>query len=176
MHAAIHAAYQEIRRIYFPRWDRTRSWDLRISQKLPCFGCCNRDERVIAIRPIPAGDGLRLLLIHEICHCCAGCSHGPKWQRRMRLAAAKASCLGMGDLAKMLGDEAVSAGGQCATVLAGTVYAAIKKYTAEFSASDFDEIKKRICRRLGLCMDEFEKTYRRARQVFEGHTRPHHGC
>ena len=167
MHAEIHAAYQEIRRIYFPRWDRSRSWDLRICEELPCFGCCNRDEKIITIRPIPAGDGLRLLLIHEICHCCAGCGHGPKWRRRMRLAAAAARKKGMGDLEKLLVDEAAAAGAQCATVLAGSVYAAVKNSAAEFPSADFEEIHARVCHRLGLCMDEFEKTYRKARKVFE---------
>ena len=167
MHAAIHAAYQQIRKIYFPRWDRSRSWSLRICEKLPCFGCCNRSAKVIAIRPIPAGDGLRLLLIHEICHCCAGSGHGPRWQGRMLMAAATAGRAGMGGLANMIAEEVSVTGTRCAAVPAGEVYGAIRTCAADFPASDFDEIKGRVCRRFGLCIEEFEKAYRKARQAFE---------
>lgn len=167
MYETIYAAYREIRKIYFPRWDRSGSWNLRICEELSCFGCCDFEKKTIAIRPLPAGDGLRLLLVHELCHCCAGRSHGKKWQARMLAAASVAARQGHDDLARMLADEAATAAAAGANIRAGAVYRALGVCAADFPTASFEEIKTMVCRRLGLCTEEFEATYRRARQVFE---------
>jgi hypothetical protein len=167
MYAAIHTAFDEIRRLFFPRWDRNGAWRLEVSEELLCFGCCDFEKKTITIRPLPAGDGLRLLLAHEICHDCAGRSHGKKWRGRMLMAAAAAAAAGRHDLARMLADEAAAAGAAGANIRAGSVYEAIRSCAADYPTASFDEIKGLVCRRLGLCTEEFEKTYRRARRVFE---------
>lgn len=167
MYAAIHTTFDEIRLLFFPQWDRSGAWRLAVREELPCFGCCDFENRTITIRPLPAGDGLRLLLIHEICHCCAGRNHGKKWQGRMLMAAAAAAAAGMHALAKMLTGEVSAAGTAGTTIRAGAVYEAIRDCAADYPTAAFDEIQGMVCRRLGLCTEEFEKTYRRARRIFE---------
>ncbi len=116
----------------FPRWDKSGAWRLEVREELPCFGCCDFEKKTIAIRPLPAGDGLRLLLIHELCHCCAGKSHGKKWQGRMLMAAAAAAAAGMHDLAGMLADEVATAGTAGANIRAGAVYEDIRVLRRRF--------------------------------------------
>jgi hypothetical protein len=167
MYAAIHTTFNELRRLFFPRWDRSGAWGLEVREKLLCFGCCDFENKIISIRPLPVGDGLRLLLIHEMCHCCTEKNHGKKWRGRMLMAAAAAATAGMHDLSGMLADEVAAAGAAGANIRAGSVYDAIRGCAADYPTASFDEIKGRVCRRLGLCTEEFEKTYRRARRVFE---------
>ncbi len=167
MYETIYAAYGEIRKIYFPRWNRRGAWNLRVCETLHCFGCCDFEKKTVSIRPLPIGDGLRLLLVHELCHCCAGKSHGKKWQDRMRTAASRAEAEGRQELSRMLADEAAAAAKAGSSIRAGAVYAAIRACAADFPTASFEEIKTTVCRRMGLCIEEFEETYRRARQVFE---------
>ena len=67
----------------------------------------------------------------------------------------------------MIADEAATAAAAGSNIRAGAVYGAIRTCAADFPTASFEEIKTTVCRRMGLCIEEFEETYRRARRVFE---------
>ena len=101
--------YQNIRKLFFPRWDREGLW--KVSSNPPedrkgCFGLkgyCDTDNKIIHV--MTDSEGYSLTLVHEICHAVTTQSHDKKWCRRMMKATAVANQLGNHQLAVMIKEE-----------------------------------------------------------------------
>jgi hypothetical protein len=100
----LRAAYADVRRDFFPRWDRQRLWRFRVGGAPGrCQSQCDTKLRLIRINVLhPEPDERDLLLIHEICHALACVAHWRPWFRRMRKAADRAEAFGRAHLADMI--------------------------------------------------------------------------
>src|SRR5207244_858046 len=95
--------FQEIKTLFFSRWDRQNLWRISTRSRRKVHGHCDPERRVIEIVIHQSDPAERdKLLIHEICHAVADMSHGKKWQDRMEKAARRADELGRDRLAKLL--------------------------------------------------------------------------
>ncbi len=100
--------FLEIKRLFFPRWDRDNHWRVSKRSKRRLHGHCDTERRVIEIViQYSDPDKRDKLLIHEICHAVADMGHGRKWQARMEKAAQRADQLGRHRLAELLREEIV---------------------------------------------------------------------
>jgi hypothetical protein len=101
--------FLEIKRQFFPRWDRQNLWRISTRSRRKVHGYCDRERRVIEIviqHTDP--DKCDCLLIHEMCHAVANGGHEKVWQRRLEKAAVRADELGRDVLAKLLRQEIVN--------------------------------------------------------------------
>ena len=108
----LEARFQEIRRAFFPRWDRARQWRVLSGTRSgppAVSGFCQRREKTIYVNE-PADGDLNLVLVHEICHAVTVDKHGPRWRARMRRAAERATELRMPSLARRIADEGATYG------------------------------------------------------------------
>ena len=98
--------FDQIRRLFFPRWKAGATWRLSNRSRRRVHGYCDPKRRVIEVvlRPDEPDERDRLI-IHEICHAVADSGHGKKWQARMELAAKRADALGRRRLAQLLREE-----------------------------------------------------------------------
>ena len=102
--------YQNIRKLFFPRWDREGLW--RVSSNPPedgkgCFslaGYCDPDNKIIHV--MTDSEGYSLTLAHEICHAVTTQSHEKKWFQRMMKANVVADQLGSNQLATEIREDA----------------------------------------------------------------------
>ena len=102
--------YQNIRKLFFPRWDREGLW--RVSSNPPedgkgCFslaGYCDPDNKIIHV--MTDSEGYSLTLAHEICHAVTTQSHEKKWFQRMMKANVVADQLGNDQLATEIREDA----------------------------------------------------------------------
>ena len=83
---SLKSEFEQIRKDYFPRWDRKRRWRIRFSSDLDGnVGRCRSRKKLIEIS-LRSGLTRTVTIIHEICHA-FGIGHGNPWQRRMLKAA-----------------------------------------------------------------------------------------
>ena len=102
--------YQNIRKLFFPRWDREGLW--KVSSNPPedrkgCFslaGYCDPDNKIIHV--MTDSEGYSLTLVHEICHAVTTQSHEKKWFQRMMKANVVADQLGNNQLATEIREDA----------------------------------------------------------------------
>ena len=102
--------YQNIRKLFFPRWDKEGLW--RVSSNPPedgkgCFslaGYCDPDNKIIHV--MTDSEGYSLTLAHEICHAVTTQSHEKKWFQRMMKANVVADQLGNNQLATEIREDA----------------------------------------------------------------------
>ena len=102
--------YQNIRKLFFPRWDREGLW--KVSSNPPedrkgCFslaGYCDPDNKIIHV--MTDSEGYNLTLVHEICHAVTTQSHEKKWFQRMMKANVVADQLGNHQLATEIREDA----------------------------------------------------------------------
>lgn len=107
--------FSEVKRLYFPRWDRKGLWRVEIAGRELCrdaTGYCDSKRRRVfmyenQVYTLPT-DGLRALLIHEICHDVAAAGHNLRWAKRMKLAEGRAQALGEEHVAELLCSEIFS--------------------------------------------------------------------
>ena len=100
-------AFDLVRRVFFPRWDRKRLWRARIESNLKgSVGNCNFTDRIIKAASVPADDDeLATLLIHEIAHAATASYHAKRWLTRMEKAAQQAKTIGRPRLATLIRNE-----------------------------------------------------------------------
>ena len=100
-------AFDHVRRVFFPRWDRKRLWRLRIVRNLDdSVGTCDFTHRIIKAASVPVDDDeLAALLIHEIAHAATASYHAKRWLTRMEKAAQLAKTLGRSRLATLIRQE-----------------------------------------------------------------------
>ena len=112
----LRSTFDEVKKIYFRRWDSANEWQIRrktrLSGGLNTNARCNSKTKVIEIkRSYVAGDDneLQCLLCHEICHAVTDAYHGLKWQRRFLKVADRAAKLGQKELVGMIHNDVKTA-------------------------------------------------------------------
>jgi len=99
-------AFEQLRKSFFPHWDRKRLWKLSIDRSLPSHGICDSEHKKITLpRIYEDTEELQLTLIHEMCHACNNMTHGVPWQRRMASVALRADGIGLPTLANKLREQ-----------------------------------------------------------------------
>ena len=100
--------YQNIRKLFFHRWDREGLW--KVSSNLPedgkvssGLGYCDPDNKIIHV--MTDSESYSLTLVHEICHAVTTQSHEKKWFQRMMKANVVADQLGNNQLATEIRED-----------------------------------------------------------------------
>lgn len=102
------ACFHDVKKRYFPQWDRHDRWSAAIAGAQLCRGStgyCDSKAKTIFLdaqvhdMPLP---GLRALLVHEICHDVAAAGHNLTWAKRMERAAVRADAHGEPGVARVL--------------------------------------------------------------------------
>ena len=96
---------ENIRRTYFPRWDKLQQWCVKKVHGFPSFGNCDQENKTISLQPNLNNKLLEELLIHEICHAVTNGNHGKKWKDRMLKASKVAKQIGQMDLSNELKED-----------------------------------------------------------------------
>jgi len=155
--------YQNIRKLFFPRWDREDLW--KVSSKLPedrkscvgLMGYCNTDNKIIHV--MTDSEGYSLTLVHEICHAVTTQSHDKKWCRRMMKATAVANQLGNHQLAVMIKEEVD--GYAKGLRFGGAAEVESRFHDAVFDAPslDFESIVRGVASELALSSEQLLKKW-----------------
>jgi hypothetical protein len=161
------AAWDAIRRDFFPLWDRRGLWELHIGEcPATCRGYCYRSRRVITIRQVPDDPDQRdRLLIHEICHAATRCGHRPAWLRRMEQAAARALENGRGRLRELLLEEVQVWKKKPWVPTDAKIYGELEDFTREKPELPYLVICKRVAANWDMSLAAFRRKYSRARRV-----------
>lgn len=168
MKREIERQYEEVRRIFFPRWDRRTMWRLQIVEDLDgAYGRCDAPHRRIRMISGFNGNQLVLVLIHEIAHAVVNGGHGKKWQARMELAAITAEALGRTELAGLLRREIAGYNDPLARVTAAEVYSEVEDAVIDIPEAKFLQVVDSVRREYGFNREEFVRRFRRARAVYE---------
>jgi hypothetical protein len=132
-------AYNFVRRVFFPKWDRTGKWQIRYISGPYYMGRCNHGLNTIDIRFLSDDDiELYLLLTHEICHTSA-LSHEIKWQDRMIRAGNRIKKLGYDPLAREVINEVERFRGSPA-INAKFIYRSIAKIVMDNKNVSFENV------------------------------------
>lgn len=105
------AAFAEVKRIYFPRWDRQGRWTVEfgaIQQLRGSSGYCDSKAAKVFLADDVCGmmdAAILALLIHEICHDVGAAGHGRGWARRMEIAAKQAEKVDSNNVAFFLRND-----------------------------------------------------------------------
>ncbi len=157
--------FLEIKRQFFPRWDRDDRWRISTRSRRTVHGYCDAERRVIEI-VIQHADPNKgdCLLIHEMCHAVAKGGHGKVWQRRLEKAARIADELGRDVLAKLLRQEIVNyqefADGR------EEAYQTIQDWLNAERDLTLAQVKRSIARLHGLLVSEISTKLRRFEKVY----------
>lgn len=104
--------FSEVRAQFFPRWDSRQEWRIVAESRNGKTGYCDSKAKEICICPRAAremlDDGVRAIIIHEICHDVATAHHREPWIERMEKAAKKAETLERRELAHQIRASAYS--------------------------------------------------------------------
>lgn len=157
--------FHEIKRLFFPRWDRQSVWRLRTTSTRKCQGHCDRERKVIEIvaRHIDPDDQDHLL-IHEICHAVTKGFHGREWQSRMEKAAERADELGRTRLAKLLREEVVRRREQGEEFR--FAYELVKEWVQSVPDVTLPQLEKALAEENGVTVSELRQRLRRLEKVF----------
>jgi hypothetical protein len=163
---ALEQLFEQVRRVYFPRWRRGKSWSVRFGTppgRSRDSGYCDSETRTIWIAV--DDEKVELVIIHEITHAIVpGHGHGVRFQRRMQKAADDAEAQGNAALAAALRHEvAICAASPVHHV--SYVYGEIRDHAWEFA--DYEALLHWLSEENGWLLEEFEKHYPRARRVFD---------
>ncbi|MGC9323354.1 MAG: hypothetical protein ACP5G0_01270 [Desulfomonilia bacterium] len=88
-------AFEYVRKIFFPSWDRDGKWIIRLAPEQTAHGYCDAQSNTIFLRRV-SEDRQRLIesIIHEVCHATSSPTHGRRWRFCMFKAAAVAETIG----------------------------------------------------------------------------------
>lgn len=167
--AILKATFEKIKKEYFPRWDRQGKWKVKIASRfLPSTGRCFPEKKEIHISP-RMSCSLECLLIHEICHTSAF-THEKKWQERLIKKAKIAKRRGEETFASELIKEVESY--KTAEVLyAKDIYSRIGECLIDCPNVSYKNLIKYLSKELGMYPYEFEKTYKKSRDVYKNNKR-----
>lgn len=161
----IQQRFREIKKLFFPRWDRAGVWRISTRSRRNVHGHCDTERRVIEIVVQHADPDERdRLLIHEICHAVAAGGHGKVWQRRMEKAARRADELGRDVLARLLRQEIVNY--QEATEGVEQAYQTIQDWVSHKPDLTLAQVKRSLADQYGLLVSEVSTKFRRTEKVF----------
>jgi hypothetical protein len=158
--------FQEIKKVFFSRWDRQDLWRVSSRSRRKVHGHCDPERRVIEIVIQHSDPDERdKLFIHEVCHAVAEMSHGKKWQDRMEKAARRADELGRQRLAQLIRQEIV--GYQQAGTELENAYNEIRDALTMNPDLTFSQIARWLADQYGLLVSEVATSFRRAKKVFQ---------
>jgi hypothetical protein len=162
-------AVDYVRKNYFPRWDRTKTWVIKYvpDQRNVEFwhGICLKEVKKIYLALLPENNiELYLLLIHEICHAFY-LTHEDGWQRRMLKAAEQAAKNGDNELSMEIIKQ-VDGYRNSAKITAQMVYD--KVFDAVLDAKgnvSFESIRSFLAKEYGNY--KFPDSHKKLRTVYE---------
>jgi hypothetical protein len=161
-------SFEQVRRDFFPLWDRKKQWRVRAATFLAPLGRCEADRKTIFIRAIPdSEDELKRFLIHEICHHNAS-GHAAKWQRNMETAAQRAKAVGEEKTAEWISEEIGRY--QEAEKLEGNwgVYEQLGDWIVDTEGEvPYRRLVVSLAREFGQTVKELEKAHKRLRRVYD---------
>lgn len=159
--------FHEIKRLFFPRWDRNNEWKLRATSARKCQGHCDRERKVIELVARHSDpDDQDHLLIHEICHAVTRGFHGRQWQRRMEKAAETADELGRTRLASLLREEVVRRREQGEGIR--LTYELVKEWVQSVPDVTLPQLENALAEENGVTVPELRQRLRRLEKVFRG--------
>lgn len=157
--------FHEIKRLFFPRWDRQNEWKLRTTSARKCQGHCDRERKVIEIVARHSDpDDQDHLLIHEICHAVTRGFHGRAWQRRMEKAAERADELGRTRLASLLREEVVRRREQGEGIR--LTYQLVREWVHSVPDVTLPQLENALAEESGVTVPELHQRLRRLEKVF----------
>lgn len=166
-----------IRKVFFPNWDRTKSWRVRngVRSIYSESGYCDKEIKTIYVNMAQIGGTteLRLVLIHEICHAIAGPYHGTTWRNRMRKAERSARRTGLEKLADLVRSEIYEYEviedfkRQTGWSLQKEVYSAVRAALIDRPDTTYEEVVRLVADAVGRTTDDIQRQCRRLRQEYE---------
>ncbi len=162
--------FNNVRRTFFPTWDKKRQW--KIVDKAGPYrphGCIDKKEQVVEVQCMTPGQSLKVCLIHEIAHAVSSLGHGKEWQDRVEKAARKAETIGETSVAEALREEirVYTESFGAARPTANLVYTRIRSERLGCPTHTFDQVVDSIRNDFGLTREEFLRSFKRSREVFE---------
>lgn len=164
--------FDDVRRKYFPRWDKKREWKARaVADIHGAVARCVSNSKTIKIQqPPPDGDELALVLIHEIAHAVTTDSHGKRWIARMEKAATRAAEIGQPNIARLIAEEVARYQEPHSTGSRDEMYARIEEivigWPVDKPCIPFSELIDRVSGEVLLSHSDFLVNYPRARKVY----------
>ena len=155
--------YQDIRRTYFPKWDKKCEWKLELVEDLNgSQGFCDTQNKTIYTLYIN-----NLIIIHEICHAVTEQGHNKKWTTRTELAAKDAEKDGDSELATEIRNQ-LEAYDMSPKITAKMVYNEVQDI-AYMSSSDisYEDTIEFVRRNYGMSERDFLKKYKKTRQAYD---------
>ena len=166
----LEGAFNDVRKIFFPRWDRQKKWSVELIPDLPSPGRCEIGIKKIILKLIPEDDDeLKLILIHEICHALIP-NHKKRWRDRLRIAAAKAKSIVETALSNKIWNEILDYKKREQTqriYYAEDIYARIEEMLTDCPDASFDSVISYLAQEFGHYKEEFLKMYTKCEQVYE---------
>lgn len=163
--------FDQIRKLYFPRWDREQRWSFRVALAPGMIhgSFCDSRNRVIYVSPEDAADPLaRMVLVHEISHAVTTKRHGKRFQERMLTAAERADKLGDTALAGQLREDAEKARRSFDIGDKSYVYPTIREWVLQSDDDlEFEDVRAALALEIGDTPERFDESYPRARRVFD---------
>lgn len=157
--------FHEIKRHFFPRWDRQNVWRVRTTSTRKCQGYCDRKRKVIEVVAWHSDpDDRDHLLIHEICHAVTKGYHGRQWQRRMEKAAETADELGRTRLSKLIREEVVRRREQGEGIR--LTYELVKEWVQSVPDVTLPQLEKALAEENGVTVSELRQRLKRLEKVF----------
>lgn len=155
--------YQDIRRTYFPKWDKKCEWKLKLLEDINgSQGFCDTQNKTIYTLYTN-----NLVIIHEICHAVTEQGHNKRWTTRMELVAEDAEKDGNSELATEIRNQ-IEAYSMSPKITAKMVYNEIQDI-AYMSSSDisYEDTIEFVRRNYGMSERDFLKKYKKTRQAYE---------
>jgi hypothetical protein len=170
------AAFEYVRKTFFPKWDGGREWRIEVVDDLEDAGgrCCPEATCIKVLKAL-TGDHLLATLIHEICHAITYCGHGVTWAELMERSAKKADKVGMSRLAILLREDKLAhvqiAVQHMATVQdpplsARVLYDDIENIVMDLPAASFEEVMMLLRQKWHVGPKGLDR-FRRCRKVYD---------
>lgn len=162
------ALFQNIKRLFFPRWDQGDEWTLEEHDDLHgADACCRIAEKKIQICSSEETlVQLEVLLLHEICHAVTNGRHGKLWSKRMEKAAVRAEQLDKHYLAAAINSEIQDHRTRYQACSAPLFYGIVRDLVfLNYPGHTQEEILSAAGRAIGLSHEEVVANYPRAPRV-----------
>lgn len=167
--STLQEAFENVRTMFFPRWDRQGAWSVEEVCDLPARGKCLRKDKTLLLRhAFKDEDTLHCLLIHEICHAVTDEYHTQRWLMRYRKAGEQAKRMGLHRLAALILEEA-ELYAHCESRIradAKTVYGLIRRLVYANPYIPFRTVIRIIAASLACSPEEFLAKWKRSQEAF----------